>query len=194
MKTQTRQILIFAAFVLLMAITRSHHFASSFNLPDASLAIFMLSGFMLPGFGKKSAAAFIFLLLAAAGIDYYAINMAGVDDYCFTPAYLFLIPTYAVMWLGGSWISSRMKHDLSGLALFGVTAWLCTTLAFAVSNLGFFLLSGRLGEMNIVEYAGRVAQYYPPYAGGSLLYLGLAALAFAVYHSLHPAAPRASHQ
>lgn len=194
MNTQTRQILIFAAFVLLMAITRSHHFASSFNLPDASLAIFMLSGFMLPGFGKKSLSAFIFLLLAAAGIDYYAINLAGIDDYCFTPAYLFLIPTYAVMWLGGSWISRRMKHDLSGLALFGVTAGLCTSLAFAVSNLGFFLLSGRLGEMNMAEYASKVAQYYPPYTGGSLLYLGLAALAFTIYHSIHPAAPCASQQ
>ena len=117
MQIQTKQLGIFAGLVLLMAVTRGSHFGSSFALPDATLAIFLVAGFMLPRFTLTALATFIFLLLEAGGIDYYAIAYQGVSDYCVSPAYWFLIPTYASMWFAG--------HCLLRISATTGTAWLC---------------------------------------------------------------------
>ena len=178
MKTQTRQLGIFATLALLMAITRGSHFGSSFALPDASLAIFLLAGFFMPRFTPVAILTFLAFLFEAGAIDYYAINAAGVDDYCVTPAYLFLIPTYATMWLGGSWYAKHQKNTVNSLVLFSGVAWVTSTFAFLVSNFGFFLFAGRFAEMSVFEYASRVAQYYLPYLSASLMYLALAAVVF----------------
>lgn len=180
MKFQLRHIAIPAA-LLLMFITRSHHFASTYFLPDATLAIFLLAGFMLPGLGRVSLAAFTLLMLTVSGIDYYAVTADGIEDYCITPAYLFLVPTYGMMWIAGSWLSRHMQSSMRGFLLFTLTALFATTAAFVISNAGFFLLSGRIGEMGLFEYVNRVAQYYLPYLGGSMAYLLPAALAYIAY-------------
>ena len=178
MQLQTKQLGIFSALVLLMAATRFNHFGTSVSFPDASLAVFLLAGFFLPRLSLLSLVVFIFLLLEAGGIDYYAINVAGVSDWCVTPAYWFLIPTYASMWLGGSWLASRQQNTLASLAMFGGVSWLSTTIAFLISNGSFYLLSGRYAEMSAVEYTGYVTQYYLPYLAGSLMYLALAVVAY----------------
>lgn len=193
MQLQTKQLGIFAALVLLMAVTRGSHFGSSSYLPDASLAVFLLAGFFLARLGWLAMLAFGFLLLEAGGVDYYAINVAGVSDWCVTPAYWFLIPTYASMWLGGRWFTARQQNTLRSLALFGGVSWLATTVAFLISNGSFYLLSGRYSEMGVAEYAGRVAQYYPPYLTGSLMYLALAALVYALLGNAHKAFTGAAH-
>jgi len=185
MQLQTKQLGMFAALALLMAATRGSHFGSSFSLPDATLAVFLLAGFFMPRFTFTALLAFVFLLLEAGGIDYYAINAAGVSDWCVTPAYWFLIPTYASMWLGGRWFATREQYTLSSLALFGGVSWLATTAAFLISNGSFFLLSGRYSEMSVAEYSGRVAQYYTPYLAGSLIYLALAAVVYILLHNLN---------
>lgn len=182
MQSQTKQLGIFAALVLLMAVTRGSHFGSAINLPDATLAIFLVAGFMLPRFTLTALAAFIFLLLEAGGLDYYAIVYQGVSDYCVSPGYWFLIPTYASMWFAGHWFASRKQNSWSGLALFGGVSWLASSVAFLISNGAFYALSGRFTEMSIAEYAARVAQYYPPYVGGALMYLAMAA---AIYISVN---------
>ena len=187
MQNQSKQLAIFAALVLLMAVTRGSHFGSSINLPDATLAIFLVAGFMLPRFTKVALVAVVFLLLEAGGIDYYAINMAGVNDYCVTPAYWFLIPTYASMWFAGHWFASRRKNNMHSLTLFAGVSWLATTVAFLISNGSFYLFSGRFAEMTVAEYATRVANYYPSYVGGGLLYLALAAVIYVSFSSLHKA-------
>jgi len=185
MQTQTKQLGIFAALVLLMAMTRGSHFGSSINLPDATLAIFLVAGFMLPRYTLVALAAFIVLLLAAGGIDYYAITYQGVSDYCVSPAYWFLIPTYATMWLGGRWFASQQKNSWKSLALFGGVSWLTSSIAFLISNSAFYMLSGRFTEMSIAEYAARVAKYYPSYVSGSLMYLALAAVIYSTVHQLN---------
>ena len=73
-----------------MAATRFHHFGSAISLPDASLAIFFLAGFYL-----RSPLLFAGFLAEAALVDYLAITYGGVSDWCISPAYVFLIPTYA---------------------------------------------------------------------------------------------------
>ena len=185
MKTQAKQLGIFAALVLLMTVTRGSHFGSSINLPDATLAIFLVAGFMLPRYTLTALTAFIFLLLEAGGIDYYAITYNGVSDYCVSPAYWFLIPTYAVMWFAGHWFASRQQNNWNGLALFAAVSWLATSVAFMISNGAFYLFSGRFTEMNIAEYAARVAKYYPSYVGGGLMYLAFAAVIYVAASSLN---------
>lgn len=194
MQTNTKQIGIFTALVALMAVTRGSHFGSPINLPDATLAIFLVAGFMLPRFSLTALAAFIFLLLEAGGLDYYAIVYKGVSDYCVSPAYWFLIPTYASMWFAGHWFASRRQSGLKKVVLFGVVSLLSTTVAFLISNSAFYLFSGRFSDMSLAEYATGVAKYYPSYAAGALMYLALAALIYAAMQLLHkPASGTAQH-
>ena len=178
MQIKTKQLGIFAGLVLLMAVTRGSHFGSAINLPDATLAIFLVAGFMLPRYTLTALATFIFLLLEAGGIDYYAITYNGVSDYCVSPAYWFLIPTYAGMWFAGHWFASRQQNSWNALALFAGVSWLATTVAFLISNGSFYLFSGHFTEMNVAEYAARVAKYYPSYVSGALMYLALAAVIY----------------
>ena len=185
MQIQTKQIGIFAALVLLMPLTRGSHFGSSINLPDATLAIFLVAGFMLPRFTWLALAAFLFLLLEAGGLDYYAIVHRGVSDYCVSPAYWFLIPTYATMWLGGRWFSSQQQNTMRSLAIFTGVSWLSSSIAFLISNGSFYFLSGRFTEISIAQYAERVAKYYPSYVSASLMYLAFAAVIYAVYSQLN---------
>jgi hypothetical protein len=192
MQFQTKQLGIFSALILLMAATRYNHFGSSLSLPDASLAVFLLAGLLLARLNWLSLLAFAFLLLEAGGIDYYAINVAGASDWCVTPAYWFLIPTYASMWLGGRWFATRQQYTWNSLALFGIVSCLATTTAFLISNGSFFLLSGRYSEMSAAEYTGRVAQYYPSYLSGSLIYLASAAVIYILLNNLNKTASGAA--
>ena len=194
MQIQTKQLGIFTALVLLMFLTRGSHFGSSINLPDATLAIFLIAGFMLPRFTLTALAAFIFLLLEAGGLDYYAIVYRGVSDYCVSPGYWFLIPTYASMWFAGHWFASRKQSNWSSLALFGGVSWLASSIAFLISNGAFYTLSGKFTEMSIAEYAARVAKYYPPYVSGALMYLAIAAAIYISVNMLHKSATGAARQ
>lgn len=179
MQVQTRKSVgVLAALVLLMAATRYNHFGSTVSMPDASLAVFFLAGIFLARQGWLALLAFAALLLEAGGVDYYATQIQGVSDWCITPAYWFLIPTYASLWLGGSWFAARQKNTWRGLAEFAGIAWLATTIAFFVSNISFYALSGRIADMGAVEYASGVAKYYLPYLGSSFIYLAVAALLY----------------
>lgn len=152
--------------IALMILTRYHHFGDALHLPDASLAVFFLAGFyrskLLPGF----------LLILAALIDYLAIAN-GADSYCVTPAYVFLLPTYGVMWLGGRYCGRRrLLAELGPGRLAGAFAVLLTalSLAFLISNGGFYAFSGKFGDLTWGDYAGRVARYYPMYLKSTLIY------------------------
>lgn len=192
MQIQPKQLGIFAGLVLLMAVTRGSHFGSAINLPDATLAIFLVAGFMLPRYTLTALATFIFLLLEAGGIDYYAITYNGVSDYCVSPAYWFLIPTYASMWFAGHWFAGHQRNSWNGLALYAGVAWLSTSVAFLISNGAFYLLSGRFTDMSLAEYAARVAKYYPSYVGGGLMYLALAAVIYGLFNNMNKSSANAA--
>src|SRR5512143_268737 len=191
LQTHTKQLGILAGLALLMAVTRGSHFGSTSYLPDATLAVFLLAGFLLPAFSRVAMLVFGLLLLEAGGIDYYAINVAGVSDWCVTPAYWFLIPTYAVMWLGGSWFARQQQKGWRSLLQFAGASWLATSVAFLISNGSFYLLSGRYNDMGLGEYSASVAQYYPSYLAGSLMYLALAAVVYVLLANAHKAAEAA---
>lgn len=193
MKLQARDIGTFVALALMMAATRFYsHFGSAIHLPDASLAVFFLAGFFWARKSRPALVVFASLLLVAGGIDYYATAFRGVSDWCITPAYWFLIPTYAVLWFGGRYYAHIHQHSWRGLGMFSGIAFAATSVAFLISNGAFYLFSGRYPEMSVAEYAARVSQYYPQYLTGSLLYLFCAAALYAVLASRVPAATRAA--
>ena len=152
--------------IALMVLTRFHHFGDILHLPDASLTVFFFAGF----YRKK--ALFIFLLALAGLIDYIAIAN-GTSSWCVSPAYVFLVPTYAVMWSVGRYCSVFNSVKMTELAMqFGVVTLAIST-AFAISNGSFYLLSGRYTDLSWGQYFARVTQYYLPYVSSALLYIVL---------------------
>ncbi|MCR4304143.1 MAG: hypothetical protein NUV63_07975 [Gallionella sp.] len=177
---QTRTFAVFAALAALMAATRFNHFGSAVTLPDASLAVFFLGGLYLARSARASMAAFIALIMEAGLIDYYATSVQGISDWCMTPAYWFLIPTYGSLWFVGRWFAPRFIRDDhamqgKGLAGLAIVAWAACSFAFMFSNAAFYLFSGRFADMSATGYASRVAQYYGSYVSMALLYVACAA-------------------
>jgi len=154
-----------AALAVLMLLTRFHHFGSSVNLADASLAVFFLAGLFL------SWRWFPAFALLAAGIDYAAIALAGVSDYCVTPAYAFLLPTYAVMTFAGAWARRYRALGIADLVPLALLAVLGGVAAFAISNGSFFFFSGNFAGLSYADYLARTAHYAVPYLAWALFYI-----------------------
>jgi len=165
--------MLVAGLILAMALTRFNHFGSSVALPDASLAVFFLGGLYLARM-RGALWVFVALLAEAALVDYFAVTTQGVSNWCVTPAYGFLAAAYAALWYAGRWFAPR--HTLTGKNLFGVfaVAASASVTAFVISNVSFFLFSGRYADMSAYEYASRVAQYLGSYVGVALLYVACA--------------------
>lgn len=153
------------ALIGLMLATRFHHFGDVISLPDASLAAFFLAGLW-----GRSWKLFALLLIQAGLIDYVSITQFSVSDYCISPAYVFLIPTYACLWFAGRFCARYKTLKLAELTSQFAILLLATSAAFAISNGSFYLLSGKFPDLNWVEYSSRVAQYYPPYLSYALVY------------------------
>lgn len=167
---QTKTIAIFIALAGLMAATRADHFGTALHLPDASLAVFLLAGFYLPRW------VFPVLLIEAGLVDYLALNYGGVDGWCFSPAYWFLIPTYFVLWFAGSFYAARYRFSMRSLSEFAAIALAATGVAFLISNASFYLFSEHFEKMSAVQYGAQVAQYFLPYLQSAFLYLTAAAV------------------
>ncbi len=152
----------------LMAATRFHHFGDLQTPPDASWAVFFLAGLFVP-----QSTFFALLFLEAALIDLLATTYGGVSDWCITPAYLFLVPTYGVLWFAGR---ICRRHDLDRtVGLIRTLAALtgAVGLAFAISNAGFYFLSGYFDHLPIQNYFRQVAGYFPSYLFTTSVYAGL---------------------
>lgn len=164
-----------AALAALMLLTRFQHFGSSVNLADASLAVFFLAGLFL------SWRWFPAFALLAAGIDYAAIGWAGVSDYCVTPAYAFLLPTYAVMTFAGQWARRYRALTIADLAPLAAVAALGGVIAFAISNGSFYFFAGYFAGLSFVDYLVRTAHYAVSYLAWALFYIaaGLAVMTLA---------------
>ncbi len=165
MNFSLKEITMPIALIGLMLATRFHHFGGTFSLPDASLAVFFFAGYWVGGWKF-----FVLLLVEAGLIDYVAISQFSVSDYCISPAYVLLIPTYACLWVAGHYCKRYKTLELSKLALqFGIL-FIATSAAFVISNGSFYLFSGKFPDLNWVEYTTRVTQYYPSYVAYTLVY------------------------
>ncbi|MBI3805440.1 MAG: hypothetical protein HY282_16960 [Nitrospirae bacterium] len=156
--------LVLATF---MAATRFHPIGSVVGLGDASLAAFFLSGFYLQSI-------FFPAFLAEAALIDYAATVGGGSDWCITPAYLFLIPTYATLWWAGRWYARRHRSDWQTLLPLSLTLFVSASTAFLISNASFYLFSKYFAEMSVVQYAAGVARYYPHYVMEAFGYVVLA--------------------
>lgn len=163
----------------IMALTRVHHFGDAFSLPDASLAVFFLAGMGIGSFWFLG-----FLLLEAGIIDYVAITQFSVNDFCISAAYVFLIPTYAVMWFAGRYCSKFKTMNAPELLKSIGLAALATSIAFAISNGSFYLLSGRFTDLSWDQYFSGIAQYYPSYASVALIYALVGLAVVKIVHSM----------
>jgi hypothetical protein len=168
MNNKLRQLiqLLPLALMGIMALTRFHHFGSAFSLPDASLAVFFFSGLGVSGLWF-----FALLLLEAGVIDYLAIAKFSVSDFCISPAYVCLIPTYSAMWFAGRYCKTFTALDFAdSIKTFGLTG-IATLAAFVISNGSFYLFSGSFGELSWDNYFQQSTQYLPSYLSATLIYI-----------------------
>ena len=165
-----------AGLAVVLAVTRFDHFGA---IPDASLAVFLLGGMLLGGAG-----AFAGLFALAFSVDLAAIEVDAWRAYCMTPAYWGLLPTYALLWLGGARLG-RAPDSMFARRLLPAALGLFTV-AFVISNLTWWAFSHRF-DMAFPDFWFAVARYYPPYVVAGLLYVGLFAVAARSMARLRPA-------
>ena len=176
---------ILLALAILMAATRSHHFASTLHLPDASWAVFFLIGFYVSSRWALGG------LLALAGLsDYMAISWFGVSDFCVSPAYLLLAPAYGSLWLAGRWFSRRYRFHPSALLPLAGSVLAGSVVCELLSSGGFYLFSGRLAETSLAGFAAQFVEYFPATLAGMMLYLVTAAIAHILFELAGRGLPR----
>jgi hypothetical protein len=154
---------------LVMAATRSHHFATVTHLPDASWGVFFLAGFYLRPLWMFP------VLLALAGMsDYVAIGRFGVSDFCMSAGYGFLVPAYGALWLAGRWYAGRHRFAFSTLVPLAGSLFLGAAVCELISSGGFYFFSGRFAETSLIEFGVRLAKYFPPSLESVAFWVGIA--------------------
>lgn len=175
--TKQNSILMSLVLIALILLTRTNHFGSNVHLPDATLAVLFFGGLMVMNLRW-----FALAMLAAIGMDFYALGFAGIADYCMSLGYWGLIPTYAVVWGAGRWLAKQAKPF--ALSSFFGTSWLVMSIAFVMSNAFWYAFSDKVASLSVIEFSQRVAQYYTPYVSYALMYLGFAWVIQAVVKSI----------
>jgi hypothetical protein len=161
-----------------MALTRAGQ-SGSHPLPDASVAVFFLLGYF-----NRSALWLPIALVLAAAVDAWVVT-GDISAYCTTPAAVFLIPTYATLWLAGRF--ARRRRLTLGAVL--TTAAIAAGAAFLISSGSFYFLSGEFSDLPLATYSREVLiRYLPPYVAHCLLYVGAAVVVSRAAGWLHAAA------
>lgn len=167
-RVSSKQIWVGCLLLLALAVTRSgitrSHFGTDINLPDASWAVFLLTGAFTAKRGWP-----VLLMLACVAIDYFVIA-GGVSAYCFTPAYPFLIPAYLSLWAAGKWLQCASGNAYALRAAIAVVVGVSA--CFVISNIGFYLASGYFAQMPALLYAQTVTHYLPYYLLHTSVYAG----------------------
>lgn len=163
------QIVLGITLVTLMAVTRGHHFGALEYLPTASWAIFFLAGIYL-----SSRWVFPALLAEAALLDFAAITWGGVDSFCVSAAYGFLLPAYGMLWGAGRWYAGRHREGAATLLPLALSVSVGTALCELISSGGFYFFSGRFEQTNLIQFASRFVQYFPWSFSAVLFYTGIA--------------------
>ncbi|PIQ11690.1 MAG: hypothetical protein CO125_13015 [Hydrogenophilales bacterium CG_4_9_14_3_um_filter_59_35] len=174
-----QQLVIGIALTLLMALTRSHHWAALHALPDASWAVFFLAGMYLRAFWVAPV-----LMLGAVLVDYVAITWGGVSSFCVSPAYWLLIPAYGALFLAGRVYARHHRLSWSALPWLLGSALAGAVLAELFSSGGFYFFSGRFAEPGLGEFLPRLVKYFPLNLSTMATYLGLAAVIHVAVASL----------
>ena len=169
---------IFLILALVMLATRINHFGA---LPDASWAVFFVAGFYLSsGVSAKIArGAFAALMALAVLIDYAVISAQGLSfwsHYCVSPAYWFLLPSYAALWFGGAWLRTHytgLHAREAGLLLASVVV--AASVCYLLSNGSFYWVSASVPARSFGGWMINLGDWYLPYLRTTLIYVGVAA-------------------
>lgn len=172
-------VILVVVLAVMMWATRGLHVATPTHFPDASWAIFFMLGFYF----RQSILLPIFLAQAAL-IDYFAITQFGVDAYCVTPAYAFLLPAYSALWLAGRWYAARYQPHARTLPVLALAAVGGAAVCELISSGSFYFLGEHFANTSLTVFASRLVQYFPANLEGVVLYLSIAALAHALFVSL----------
>lgn len=155
--------------VALVLVTRTNYSSAIIDTPDISLAAFFIAGLWIP-----SALVFGLLFIAAALADQLSF-MAGVSDWCFTPAYVFLVPTYACLWYAGYLCRNADFFKVAGAAKLTVYFVLAVVAAYLISSYSFYFFSGRLTPTTALQYTQGLTHYFwSPYFSWAAAYTALA--------------------
>ncbi|SEN70228.1 hypothetical protein [Nitrosomonas marina] len=163
------QIIIGVLLALLMIVTRGHHFASLQNLPSASWAVFFLAGvylrsaWLLPGF-------FTFAWI----LDFAGYTWGGASGFCLTPAYFFLLPAYASLWLAGRWYANQHGFSWRTFLPLSLSLIVSTLVCRMFSSGGFYLFSGHFEEKTLVEFSERFMKHLPLFFEAFVFYVAIA--------------------
>jgi len=175
--TTTRRLAIFLALVLVMGVTRFHPSLLHHALWDASWGVFFLAGFWLRGSVRWA----LPLLVESVLIDYLVISNQGInfwDHYCVSAAYWFLLPAYASLWFGGSWLAKRklgLNAQSLGLAVAAVLlSWLA---CYVISNGSYYWLSSTVPQpRSLAAWFENMLDWYGFFLETTVLYVGLGLL------------------
>jgi hypothetical protein len=178
-----------ALLAMVMAATRFSPLAAVAHLQDASWAVFFVAGFYL---ASQWRLAFPALLAEAVLIDYIAIRYLGVSNYCVTPAYWFLVPSYAALWAGGSWLRKHHSIDLRGLGSLTGSVGVAVSLCFLISNASFYWIGGRVADRTWDGWIANLSIWYWPFLRMTLVYVAVTALIHVIVVQRHKFAPKES--
>ncbi len=170
------QIAIGIALVLLMIITRGHHFSSLQNLPGASWAIFFLAGAYL-----RSAWPLLGFFALSWWLDFAAYTWGGTSGFCLTPAYIFLLPAYSALWFAGRWYANQHQFAWRTFMPLSLSIVMGLSLCELFSSGGFYFFSGRFEETTLVEFGSRLVKFFPMYIESFVFYIGIAAMVHAAF-------------
>ena len=162
-----------ALLAIVMAATRFSPVAGITHLQDASWAVFFVAGFYL---ANQWCWVFPALMAEAVLIDYVAIRYLGVSNYCVTVAYWFLVPSYAALWLSGSWLRRHHSIDMRGFTLLAASLGGAVSLCFFISNASFYWIGARVAERTWDGWLANFSAWYWPFLRVPLVYVGVAAL------------------
>ena len=176
----SKQLLIAAAIVFFMLLTRGSHTLTPFNLPDASLALFLLGGLYLRRWGWFAA----FFALTTV-IDFGAAAFDPAQGFCLTNGYWGLIPSYVAMWLGGMWLAKQ--KDAFAPVPYALVSMFTTFVAFVISTQTYYLFSGRFPAKGLLESMQHGWNYLPSWMGFAAMYFAVVWLAVALLRSVKPA-------
>jgi hypothetical protein len=165
---------LFLILALVMMATRSHHFGA---LPDASWAVFFVAGFYLRGSARW---AFPLLMALAVVVDCVVIRSQGIDfwsHYCVSPAYWFLVPSYAALWFGGSWLRARYNGlHAREAGLLAASAALSAAACYVVSNGSFYWISPSVPSRSFGGWIENLGDWFVPFMQTTLAYIAVAAV------------------
>ena len=178
----SKQIIIAIVIAFFMLLTRGSHTLTPFNLPDASVVLFLLGGLYL-----RRAAWFVAFFVLATIIDFGAAALDPVQGFCLTNGYWGLIPAYGVMWLGGLYLAKTTDtFATKNLLSYSLLSAFTTFVAFVISTQTYYLFSGRFPAQGVIESLKHGWEYLPSWMGFSALYFAIVWLSVALWRSVKP--------